>query len=36
MREWLLAVGPLTASMYFMVYPDQLRGLLAWVTTLLL
>jgi hypothetical protein len=32
MREWILAVAPVVATIYFLVFPDQFRELLAWFT----
>jgi hypothetical protein len=31
MREWLLVIAPLGATLYFLVYQDQFRELLAWL-----
>jgi len=31
MREWIVAVAPLTAVMYFLVFPDQLGEIVRWL-----
>jgi len=31
MREWIVAVAPLTAVIYFLVFPDQLGELVRWL-----
>lgn len=31
MREWLLAVFPLTVVLYFLVFPEQLGPTIEWV-----
>jgi hypothetical protein len=35
MREFVLALSPLAAVLYFVVNQDQFRELLAWVGTLI-
>jgi len=34
MRDWILTLSPLAAAIYFLVYPDQFRELLAWLALL--
>jgi hypothetical protein len=34
MRDWMLVTAPLGAAFYLLVYPDQFKGLLAWLTVL--
>jgi hypothetical protein len=34
MRDWVLILAPVAATIYFLVYPDQFRELLAWLTML--
>jgi hypothetical protein len=31
MRDWILAVAPLTATLYFLVHQDQFREVLRWI-----
>ncbi len=35
MRDWILLAAPMAAAIYFLVYPDQFRELLAWITVLI-
>jgi hypothetical protein len=35
MRDWIIVLGPFAAPIYFLVYPDQLRQLVAWLTILI-
>lgn len=34
MRDWTLVFAPLGATFYLLVYPDQFKELLAWLTVL--
>ena len=34
MRDWILISAPLAATFYFLVYQDQFKELLAWLTVL--
>ena len=34
MRDWIIILAPLAATIYFLVYPDQFKELLAWLTVL--
>jgi len=34
MRDWILISAPLAAAIYFLVYQDQFKELLAWFTAL--
>lgn len=36
MREWVLALGPVAAIVYFVMYPHQLKALMDWAAALLL
>jgi len=35
MREWSLNLAPVMATMYFLIYPDQLHKLLTSLTSLM-
>ena len=35
MQDFVLMIGPLAATMYFLAFPDQFKELLAWAATLL-
>jgi hypothetical protein len=34
MQDWVLITAPLAATFYFLVFQDQFRELLSWVSTL--
>jgi hypothetical protein len=34
MREWLLAIIPAAAIVYFLMYPDQFSKIVAWLAQL--
>jgi len=34
MRDWIFILAPLAAAIYFLVYQDQFKKLLAWLTVL--
>lgn len=36
MREWYLALCPIAAVAYFLMYPHQLKMLMNWAATLLM
>jgi hypothetical protein len=35
MWDWVLVTAPLGVTIYFLVYPDQFKELLAWLTRLI-
>ncbi len=35
MREWSFVLAPLGLTMYFLVYPDQFRTVLSWLSFLI-
>ena len=34
MRDWIFVLAPVAATIYFLVYPDQFRDFLVWLTIL--
>ena len=34
MRDWIFVLAPVAATIYFLVYPDQFREFLVWLTIL--
>ncbi len=34
MRDWIMILAPVAATTYFLVYPDQFREFLTWLTIL--
>jgi hypothetical protein len=35
MRDWFLALAPLAAALYFLIYPDQFKAIVDWAASLL-
>ena len=35
MRDWIIVLGSFAVPIYFLVYQDQFRELLAWLTILI-
>jgi hypothetical protein len=34
MRDWLMVIVPVAVVFYFIVFPDQLKALIEWLSTL--